>query len=201
MNFPIAEFLTLSITSTFTPGPNNIMCMTFAQSLGFKKTIPFVFGSVIGGGIILSIVAIFNKMILLYFPFMSTPLKILGTVYLTYLAIMILYSAFRTSEQKKEKPTISEDRLFIAGVLLQFVNPKTILFAISVFASYILPYYQELHHLGLFVAFLMFLGIIAQFLWSGCGTILHGFIKDNEKTFNTVMAGLLLYCAINIALH
>ncbi len=201
MSFPLVEFLTLSITTTFTPGPTNIMCMTFAQSLGFKKTIPFIFGSVLGGGIILSIVAIFNKMILLYFPFMSVPLKILGTAYLTYLAIMILYSTFRASEQKKEKPTISEDKLFITGILLQFVNPKTILFAISVFASYILPSYQELHHLGLFIVLLMFIGILAQFLWSGCGTILHNFIKNNEKPFNSVMAALLLYCAISIALH
>ncbi len=201
MSFPLVEFLTLSITSTFTPGPNNIMCMALGQNIGFKKTIPFMFGSAIGGGIILSIVAIFNKLILLHFPFMSVPLKILGTIYLTYLAIMILYSAFRTSEQKKEKPILSEDKLFFTAILLQFVNPKTIFFAISILATYILPFYQDFYHLGLFIVFLVLLAVVALMLWAGCGSMLHSFIKHHEKPFNTVMAGLLLYCAISIAIH
>ncbi len=201
MAFPLVEFLTLSITSTFTPGPNNIMGMTLGQNIGFKKTLKFVSGAVIGDGIVLALIATFNKLILLHFPFMDLPLKILGTGYLIYLATTILHSTFRVSEQKTSKPLIAEDKLFITAILFQFVNPKALLFAISVFVTYILPYYQDFYHLGLFVIFLASLSLMSILLWSGCGSMLHNFIKNHEKPFNSIMAILLFYCAVSTALH
>ncbi len=201
MSFPLVEFLTLSITTTFTPGPNNIMCMTLGQNVGFRRTLPYILGVVIGYGTLLVLVATFNRLVLLYFPFMNLPLRMLGTGYLVYLAGMILYSAFKTSDSQKEVPLIPEDRLFITSTLFQFVNPKALLFALSIFSTYILPYFQDIYRMGLAIVYLLFITVCSLMLWSGCGSILQSFIQNHKKPFNTVMAGLLLYCAINIALH
>ncbi len=201
MSFPLIEFITLTLTTTFTPGPNNIMCMTLGQNVGFKKTLPYVFGVMIGYGTLLVLVATFNRLVLLYFPFMNFPLRMLGTGYLVYLAGIILYSAFKTSDSQKEVPLIPEDRLFITSTLFQFVNPKALLFALSIFSTYILPYFQDAYHMGLAIVYLLFITVCSLMLWSGCGSILQNFIQNHKKPFNSVMATLLLYCAINIALH
>ncbi len=201
MSFPLVEFVTLSITTTFTPGPNNIMCMTLGQNVGFKRAFPYILGVLIGYGALLILVATFNRLVLLYFPFMHLPLRILGTGYLVYLAGMILYSAFKTSDSQKEVSLIPENRIFVTAVFFQFVNPKALLFGLSIFATYVLPYYQDAYHMGLAIVYLLFITTCSFMLWSGCGTILQNFIQNHKKPFNTVMAMLLLYCAINIALH
>ncbi|CAM5733079.1 hypothetical protein SAFG77S_11452 [Streptomyces afghaniensis] len=41
---PFLSFLLFVLVSSFTPGPNNFMAMSFANKYGFKKTIKFSLG-------------------------------------------------------------------------------------------------------------------------------------------------------------
>jgi len=68
-------------------------------------------------------------------PMIEFPLTLLGVGYMLYLAFKILTSKENTSDKEEE----NKRNLFIVGVFLQFVNPKGILFGITVVATYILP--------------------------------------------------------------
>ncbi len=195
MTFPLVAFVTLSVSSTFSPGPNNIMCMTLGQNLGFKSSLKYMAGVILGYSTVLTLIAIFNSIISIYFPSVNNIFKILGAIYLFYLAIMIF---FKSNKAKKDSTLIEENKLFITALFFQFINPKAILFGLSVFATYVFPYFDDIKNIASVIIFLNFLTFSSLSLWSGFGAILHNFIKNNEKAFNITMSGLLIYCALAI---
>ena len=84
------------------------------------------------------------------------------------------------------------------GALLQFVNPNTILYGISVFATFIVPFYQSLLHLALFSAFLSAAAFIGTGCWTLFGSFFRGFVNRHFKLVNGILAGLLVYCAVSL---
>jgi cysteine/O-acetylserine efflux protein len=190
---PLLSFLLFVFVSSFTPGPNNIMAMTFANKYGLNKTISFCFGVGVGFFIIALLCSFFNIVLTSILPIIEFPLTLLGVVYMLYLAFKVLTS--KDSDDSNEE----EDRnFFLVGMFLQFINPKGILFGITVVATFILPYYTSYVSYFLFSLFLGIVGVISTFCWSLCGSIFHKFLLKYKQQFNIVMAILLVYCAFSI---
>src|SRR5699024_12529181 len=64
-------------------------------------------------------------------------LQILGTIYMIHLA----YQIFNMDVSKKDESKVKGS--FFSGLLLQFINPKVILFTLTVFPIFISPYSSE----------------------------------------------------------
>lgn len=135
---PIFSFSLFVFISSFTPGPNNFLAMTYANQHGLKSSIKFCFGVAFGFFIITSLCSFFNIILINILPIIEFPLKILGVAYMLYLAFKILNS--KSSANTNEK---SNKNLFLVGIMLQFVNPKGILFGLTVVSTFILPYYNS----------------------------------------------------------
>lgn len=198
MVFPWLSFLTLVFSSSFSPGPNNIMCMTLGQEKGVKITFKYILGAVTGHFMLVSILALFNQYIYANFPKVIIFFKIVGIAYLFYLAMVILYSSFSNNEQSKKSSMIEDHKLFITAMLFQFVNPKAVLFGMSIFSAYIIPHYQDRYVLLMFALLLSSVTFFSLTFWTSFGALLHNFIKNNKKIFNSIMAFLLLYSAYTI---
>ncbi|WP_324647968.1 LysE family transporter, partial [Bacillus paranthracis] len=121
------------------------------------------------------------------------PLKILGVAYMLYLALKILTS--KTSINSDEK---YNKNLFTVGISLQFINPKGILFGLTVVSTFILPYYNSYSSYLLFSLFLGVVGLMSTFSWTLFGSMFQKLLLKHTKSFNIIMAVLLVFSALSI---
>ncbi|MGE6256926.1 LysE family transporter [Heyndrickxia sporothermodurans] len=190
---PFLSFLLFVFITSFTPGPNNIMAMAFANKHGLKRTMKFCLGVGVGFFVITLLSVFFNLMLTNLLPIIEYPLTILGVGYMLYLAFKIL-----TSKDSDDRKDGGNNNFFLIGMFVQFINPKGILYGITVVATFILPYYHSyFSYLG-FSLFLGIVGLMSTFSWSLFGSIFQKILLKYKRLFNIVMALLLVYSAISI---
>ena len=100
---PLVSFLLYVFVTSFTPGPNNIMAMLFANKYGFKKTIRFCFGVGAGFFVIMLLCSYFNLLLENFIPKIEFLMTILGAGYMLYLAIKIITSKNRANDDNDGK--------------------------------------------------------------------------------------------------
>jgi cysteine/O-acetylserine efflux protein len=190
---PLFSFLIYVFVTSFTPGPNNIMAMLFANKFGLKRTIRFCLGVGAGFFVIMLLSSYFNVLLKNYIPKIEFFMTILGAIYMVYLAIKIVTSKENDEDNEKDK-----NNTFLTGMLLQFVNPKGILYGITAVSTFILPYHTSNVSLMLFSLFLALIGFISTFCWSIFGSMFQKFLSKYRSQFNVIMALLLVYTAVSI---
>ena len=192
--FPWYAFLTYAVITAATPGPNNIMSMSNAGRLGFRRALPFNFGIWVGFTIVMVLCTLFCTALSALIPAIRLPMLVLGAAYMLYLA----WGTFRSSD------VIQEDHAregFRSGLLLQFINPKIYLYGIMSMEAYILPYYSGQPAVLLFFALLLaFIGFVFTLAWAAFGSVFRLLFSRHARTVNTIMALLLVYCAVSLFL-
>lgn len=188
------SFLTYAVVTAVTPGPNNIMSMSNGSRKGFKGALPFNFGIGVGFSIVMLLCTTFCSMLSALIPKIKMPMLIIGAAYMLYLA----WETFRSSDSIKENHSHNG---FMSGLLLQFINPKIYIYCIMSMEAYILPYYhnQMLPLIG-FALLLAFIGFAFTLCWSAFGSVFKWLFSKHAKVVNTIMALLLVYCAVSLFL-
>lgn len=186
-------FLSYVLVTTFTPGPNNIMSMSNASRYGLKKSIFFNVGIFFGFFIIIALCSIFSVTLYSLIPSIKPIMTCIGAIYILWLAWKT-YKSNPHSESNNEKNT----NTFLSGFLLQFVNPKVILYGITTVSTFIVPYYKSIYILTIFSVILAFVGFAATCCWSLFGSLFQKLLKKNNKIINIIMALLLVYCAVSL---
>ena len=79
------------IATSFSPGPNNIMTSYTAFNFGFKKAIPTMLGVIIGWTSLIILLQLGSVSIFQKFEFIQTIIKVLGSIYLLYIAYKISF--------------------------------------------------------------------------------------------------------------
>ena len=186
------SFLTYAVVTAVTPGPNNIMSMSNGSRKGFFAALPFNFGIGVGFSIVMLLCTAFCSMLSALIPKIKMPMLFVGAGYMLYLA----WETFRSGDSLEENH--SHDG-FVSGLLLQFINPKIYIYCIMSMEAYILPYYQG-QPLALtgFALLLAFIGFFFTLCWSAFGSVFRWLFSSHAKTVNTVMALLLVYCAVSL---
>lgn len=198
--FQTGAFLSYVIVVSFTPGPNNILSMVNASRDGFKKTLRFLFGIFTGFFTLLILSSYFNLLLFNLMPKIKIVMSIIGAVYMTYLAIKIMKSKpandKRNDDSRKSRGKINS---FSTGLAMQFINPKGVLYCITVVANFIIPYYKSGFTLFLFSLFLALVGFSSVCSWALFGSLFNRFIEKYQKLFNLAMGLLLFYSAYSIS--
>lgn len=186
------SFLAYAVVTAATPGPNNIMSMSNGSRKGFRGALPFNFGIWAGFSIVMLVCTAFCSMISSLIPKIKLPMLVLGACYMLYLA----WETFRGSDSIEEHPRRDG---FLSGLLLQFINPKIYLYCIMSMEAYILPFYQgQLLALFGFAMLLAGIGFAFTLCWSAFGSAFKWLFSAHAKLVNTIMALLLVYCAISL---
>ena len=120
-------------------------------------------------------------------------LKIIGSIYIVYLALSI-HGLFKSKKSNKPIQLLT----FKGGLLLQFINPKVILYSIITFSTFIIPYYDDPLILLLFAFSLGTVGFVSINVWAIMGSALNKVINNHKFLFNLIMSLLLIYTAIMI---
>jgi len=187
-------FISYVFVVIFTPGPNNIMSLANGNKFGYKKIVKFLIGIAFGFFIILLLSVFFNLLLFNILPKIKIIMGIIGAIYMVYLAMIII-----NSKDGENKGGTAKLNSFYTGVILQFVNFKGILFAITVTSNFIIPYYKSGVYLILFSFLLASITFISISCWALFGEFFQVFLSNYRKSFNVAMSALLLYSAILVS--
>ncbi|WP_318503879.1 LysE family translocator [Bacillus sp. T3] len=187
----ITSFLIYCFIVTFTPGPTNIVILSTVHNWGPKKAMEYTYGATIAFGLLLAISAMLNTLLLTVIPKILIVMQIIGSFYMLYLA-------FQIYKMDASQPNVNEAATFRSGFLMQFLNPKVVLFTMTVIPSFILPNYIEIPAVTMSVLAITLIGFLAFITWVLFGTIFKNFIQNHSKMVNVIMALFLTYSAIMI---
>lgn len=192
--FSWLQFLSYTCVMAITPGPNNLMSMSNAGKLGFRKAVSFNFGVWTGFSVVALLSAIFCTTLSALVPQIELPMRILGAGYMLYLA----WKTFRSGTVEEKDAGKGS---FLLGLLLQFVNPKIYINCIVSMQTYILPHFAGKWAIVIAFALLVaFIGFVCTLLWALFGSAFRLLFSKYAKITNTVMALLLAYCAVSLFL-
>ena len=192
----MASILTFAMTAAITPGPNNIILSTNAVNYGFKETIPLILGVFFGFLSVLSLCLLGIGEVYESFPNFKTFIKIVATIFLTYLAYKIFNSSEFSSNSNKKRFTFRDIYFF------QLINPKAVSVSMSSSAIFIQNQFSYLEEFVLiFICFTISTSTSA-IVWAAIGHSFRKYLNDKRKIifFNRVMAVLLLGCIFFIIL-
>lgn len=191
----LPAFLSYVVVTTFTPGPNNILSMANASRYGLKRSMSFILGVYIGFWTVLELAVFFGAALYGLLPSIKPVMTVLGAIYILWLAWKTLKSK-PVGEGAGEKTT----NTFLAGFLLQFINPKVLLYALTTSTTFIAPYFTSGLVLAAIGTGLGLVGLLSMLSWALFGSVFRKFLTARYKTVNAVMALLLVYCAVALFL-
>lgn len=112
----------------------------------------------------------------------------------------MLYLAYKVWKSPLQKSMVKNQAGFFEGMLLQFINPKIYVYAVTVMFSYVLPVYDSSWILIGFSVILACIGYIGTIFWALFGQVFYCVFEINTKIINDILALLLIYCAISLFL-
>lgn len=185
----LISVVVFSISASVTPGPNTIMAMASAVSFGARKSLPLLWGISIGFSIMLFIVGLGFGQVFSLFPKLTIYLKIIGIVYLLYLAFVIANSGEGSKNFKYDKPLS-----FSKGLLFQWVNAKAWIVCISAVSTYTTAGDSYISQILLLTCTFLIAGPICVGIWVFFGAFLKKHFTSSKyiKRFNMIMAILLI---------
>ena len=166
------------------------MAMANASKYGFVKAMRFNFGVVLGCLGVMTFCAIFTSLLYDFIPQIEPFMICIGAAYILWLA----WTVWRDQPHDDSKRLMQTNSI-VSGMVLQFINVKVILYGITGFSTFILPYYQGFFSLSPFVLLMSGIGFVSTCCWSLFGTIFEMFFSKHKKAMNLVLALLLVYCA------
>ena len=107
----LTPFLIYVFVVTFTPGPNNILSMVNGMRYGYAKMLRFLAGIVSGFFILMFISGLLNVALANLVPHSGYWLKILGALYMFFLATTSSAPVRLKKTQKKARSTPSDSVL------------------------------------------------------------------------------------------
>ena len=134
MNIP--GFLVYCAIMAVTPGPNNLMSLYLGARGGWHGFWSFFGGSMTGLGVKCVLCGLLNVLLAEKVPVLVPYLKWLGAAYMLYLAFCMVKSGVQSGEDEEK----SGEGTFRSGVLLQVLNVKSWVAALSIFSVYVIPF-------------------------------------------------------------
>ena len=133
-----------------------------------------------------------HRELLAKFENLQITIKILGSIYLIFLAYKISFAETK-SEKKVRKPVT-----FINTFFFQFVNPKSIIAGSTAVSLFIDIQSDYLRDSIIFVIVMFVAAVGSQSAWCLMGTYLRKFATSEKfvKNFNYTMSFLLIVCVI-----
>lgn len=176
-----------------TPGPNNMMLLASGAQFGYLRTLPHIFGIIIGVALLLSSVLMGFGLLFELYPVLYKFLKLAGGSYLLYLAWKIARSPtdensfLHTKERRKTEPM----KLFPAS-LFQFVNPKAWAMAIGSVSTFTLSGELYLTSGLWIISSFAVMGFIAISIWACLGAAIGKVLTTpiRRRNFNWFMGSM-----------
>ncbi len=190
MNF-IFDYLPYAFIIAYTPGPNNILALNAVSRKGMREGKRTLMGISIGFFLVMTISAIGCLELSQFMPRFAWIMKYIGSAYILWLAFHILIG-------KSKDQTNVKNNDFWSSFLLQFINVKIILYAITIYTGYILPNTNSKLLLSFSVILNTLIGISGCITWALAGHLLQKQYIKYYRIMNAVMAMVLIWSAFHL---
>ena len=164
MYYGITDLTTYVLGTIFIillPGPNSLYVLSVAVQRGVRLGYQGAFGVFLGDAVLMILSATGVASLLQTVPSLFVALKYAGALYLAWLGMNLLRSAFVGLTEKPDESavpkTVDDSQPFRTALTISLLNPKAIFFFISFFIQFVDPSYE---HPALSFAIL---GLIVQF--------------------------------------
>ena len=182
----------ISLSLGFTPGPNNAVAAYSGFNFGIRKTLPLILG--VGFGYTTLIILINFVLISTFknYPIIQEIIRVLGTIFLIYLAYKISFSKI-SSDGQTENPVKFFDKF-----IFQFINPKGVMAGITLSSNFVEQGENYLNHSIWVIVVCSVTAFLSITSWTFLGKFLRKFATNNNfiKRFNYAMSLLLIVCII-----
>ena len=194
-----AEFtalLMLTTASSFTPGPNTTLSTALAANLGLRRALRFVVAVPIGWGLLFSLCAGGVGAMVVAMPPLRIAIQVIGVGYLLWLASKLART--RTLGQ------VDAGQLsvtFWQGVMLQFVNIKAWMLALTVVAGWMAGHADASERFAIILPVMLAFGFFSNLTYALIGSLLREWLSGPDQSgqrlrwFNRGMAGVLVITA------
>ncbi|SFE28116.1 LysE family translocator [Trichococcus pasteurii] len=187
----IASLILYCFIVTFSPGPTNIVILSTTHNFGTKKAMQYTYGATVAFGILLLLSVLLNSLLVTIIPKILVVMQLIGSLYMLYLA-------YQVYKMDVSKPMDNQTGSFWSGFAMQFINPKVVLFTMTVIPSFVMPYYTDMSALMISVILITIIGFLAFLTWVLFGTLFRDFLQKHKKAVNVAMALFLVYAAVII---
>lgn len=192
---PWSEFTALLLLATavsFTPGPNTTLSTAIAANRGLRGALRFVCAVPVGWSALLVLCALGVGALLLAVPGLRWAVLLAGVAYMLWLASRLAGSATLAQADAGRL-----DVGFWQGVLLQFVNIKAWMLALSIVAGWLAGRPDWLARFGLVLPVMVAYAFFSNLLYAAIGSLLRGWLAHGRRLlwFNRVMALALVATA------
>ena len=178
------SYLPYALVTSFTPGPNNVLTLHTVSQNGWARGKNTLLGIIAGFFCVMAVCALFCYQLNHFLPTLSQALRYVGAGYI---------------HVARSKPAGEESRKasFWKGFLLQFVNVKIILYAITIYTGYVFPAGGS----GTMVVqplLLTLVGTAGFMTWAAAGGLFQAFLTKHYRPFNYAMGAVLALCAVGM---
>jgi len=182
------------LISSFTPGPSNISSASMAILHGYKNTLKYQVGLAVGVFLLMFLSGLFSEALLHIFPALEPILRYVGAAYILYLAFGILKASYTFATQETESLGL------IHGFMLQILNPKLIVYAFSLFTTFLAAMDKNTASLSMTAAVLAAVSFCATSVWALFGTGIKTYLHNPrlQSAINIALSILLVYSAASL---
>ena len=182
----IILLLTIAVSASFTPGPNNALLAASGAVHGFMATMPHIAGIAISFPFMIAIIGLFLGEIFQQSQSLQISVQVVGIAILLWMAWKTATAGPAGRAQARKPFTFWQSAAF------QWINPKGWTFAIGVTSQFVDPKAPALTAAICGGAF-MIVGLGSAFTWTFAGKAVTRFLTTNLRwrVFNVVMGFLI----------
>jgi threonine/homoserine/homoserine lactone efflux protein len=194
-----AEFTALLLLCTavsFTPGPNTTLSTALAANYGLRRAMRFVLAVPVGWGALFALCASGVGALVVSLPPLRIGITACGVAYLLWLAYK-LWHAHQLTQANANQLNVS----FWQGVMLQFLNIKAWMLALTVVAGWLAGRDDLWQRFAIVLPLLLAFALASNLSYALVGTLLRQWLADAEhggrrlRWFNRSMSVVLVATA------
>ena len=189
----LVALLAFAFVGTVSPGPNNTVLWASGLRFGYRRTVPHVLGTALGIGLLVVAVAAGIGALFEVVPAAELVLKIVGSLYLLYVAYLVLGSGGIGRTQ------VSDPLSVLQAIAFQCVNPKAWIFAIAAVGTFLPAALPWIVGVLVLTTTLMVVVVGSSSIWAVGGAAL-GRVVDDERTRRVISIGLASLLVASVAL-
>lgn len=179
-----------AFVSTASPGGATSLATASGAQFGYKRSLPLISGIASSLALLVALSGTGLSAAILAFPSLELGMKIIGSIYLLWLAFVILRAGSPNKANLSQQNPIG----FIAGAMLLVINPKAWAMALGVAGSFSSISDNPITLAAIFGCVFVLAASISLSFWAITGSYLAKMIKSESQwsLFNLIMASLLV---------
>jgi threonine/homoserine/homoserine lactone efflux protein len=173
----LIPLILFAFVGSFTPGPNNLMATASGNAVGLWRTMPQIFGVMVGFAVMVVLFGLGLAQVLIAYPGLHGGLKIIGALYLLYLA----WRLARAGDPGAAEPTQQRALTFMEAALFQWLNPKAWTLAVGVVTAFTTSGDALIRELVIIIAIFSVMIIATLSVWALFGVAIRTFLSSERQ--------------------